>query len=72
MAVFNFYFLKYFIYLIHERHRERKRQRHRQREKQGLCREPNAELDPGPPGSWPGPEADAQPLSPPGAPIVVF
>ena len=46
------------IYLfIHERHRERERQRHRQREKQAPCREPNVGLDPGTPGSQPGPKA---------------
>ena len=32
-------------------------QRHRQREKQTLCREPDTGLDPGSPGSGPGPEA---------------
>ena len=31
--------------------RERERQRHRQREKQTPCREPDAGLDPGSPGS---------------------
>ena len=33
--------------------RERERQRHRQREKQALCREPDAGLNPGTPGSCP-------------------
>ena len=42
---------------------ERERQRHRQREKQALCKEPDPVLDPGMPGSRPGPKADAQPLS---------
>ena len=42
---------------------EREGQRHRQREKQAPCREPNTGLDPGTPGSCPGPKADAQPLS---------
>ena len=36
---------------------ERERRRHRQREKQAPCREPNAGLDPGTPGSHPGLEA---------------
>ena len=42
----------------------RERQRHRQREKRAPCREPDVGLDPGSPGSRPGPKADAQPLSP--------
>ena len=36
---------------------ERERQRHRQREKQAPCRKPDVGLDPGPPGSHPGPKA---------------
>ena len=40
-----------------ERERERERQRHRQREKQAPCRESNMRLDPGSPGSHPGPKA---------------
>ena len=47
---------------------ERERQRHRRREKQAPCREPNVGLDPGTPGSHPGPKAGAQPLSHPGLP----
>ena len=49
---------KRFYLFIHDRQRERERkrerQRHRQREKQAPCREPNAGLDPGSPGSGPG------------------
>ena len=48
------------------------RQRHRQREKQAPRREPNAGLDPGTPGSHPGPEADAPPLSPQGPLLLPF
>ena len=44
--------------------RERERQRHRRREKQAPCQEPNVGLDPGIPGSHPGPKAGAQPLPP--------
>ena len=40
-----------------EREREREWQRHRQREKQAPCREPDVVLDPGSPGSCPGPKA---------------
>lgn len=36
------------------------------------CGEPNAELDPGTPGSCPGPQAEAPLLSPPGAPSSVY
>ena len=43
-------------------------QRHRQREKQAACREPDVGLDPGSPGSGPGPKAGAKPLSHPGIP----
>ena len=35
---------------------ERERQRHRQREKQAPCREPDVGLNPGSPGSRPGPK----------------
>ena len=38
------------------RDRERERNRHRQREKQAPCREPDVGLDPGSPGSHPGPK----------------
>ena len=55
------------ILFIHERHRER--QRHRQREKQAPCGEPDVGLDPGTPGSIPGPKAGTKPLSHPGIPI---
>ena len=64
MANTLYFFLTLFI---HER--ERERQRHRQREKQAPCREPDAGLDPGTPGSRPELKADAQPLSHPGAPV---
>ena len=56
------------ILFIHER----QRQRHRQKEKQAPCRESNLGLDPRTPGSQPEPEADAQPLSHPGAPRPSF
>ena len=62
-----FFFFKIFIYLF-MKDRERERQRHRQKEKQAPCREPDVGLDPGSPGSHPGPKADAQPLSRPGIP----
>ena len=49
-------------------HTHRERQRHRQREKQAPCREPDVGLNPGSPGSHPGPKAGAKPLSHPGIP----
>ena len=52
-----------------DRERERKRQRHRRREKEAPCREPNVGLNPGAPGSGPGPKAA---LSHPGALVREF
>ena len=49
-----------------------RRQRHRRREKQAPCQEPDAGLNPGTPGSIPGPKAGAKPLSLPGIPCSVF
>ena len=46
---------KDFIYLS-MRDTERERQRHRQREKQASRRDPDVGLDPGSPGSCPGPK----------------
>ena len=51
---------------MRDTHRER--QKLRQREKQAPCREPEAGLDPGTPGSRPGPKAGAKPLNHPGVP----
>ena len=59
---FVFVFFKDFIYLFMrdtEREREREKQRHRQRKNQAPCREPHTGLDPGSPGSHPGPKAGA-------------
>ena len=50
---------------------ERERQIYRQRERQAPCGELDVELDPRTPGSHPESKADAQPLSHPGAPILV-
>ena len=54
-----------------EREREREKQRHQQREKQASCKEPDVGLNPGTPGSHPGPKAGAQPLGHPGIPSSV-
>ena len=49
-----FFFKKYLMYLFM---RDRERERDRQREKQVPFREPDVGLDPGSPGSGPGPRA---------------
>ena len=67
----NFFKIYLFIYLFTiDVERERERHRHRRREKQAPCREPNVGLDPGTPGSRPGPKAGAKPLSHPGIPCT--
>ena len=48
---------------VRERERERERGIDREREKQAPCREPDVGLDPGSPGSYPGPKTGAKPLS---------
>ena len=48
--------------------RDTERASKRQREKQAPLREPDVGLDPGTPGSCPGPKAGAKPLSHPGIP----
>ena len=52
--------------------RDTQRRRHRQREKQAPCENPDVGLQPGTPGSQPESKADAQPLSHPGAPLLLF
>ena len=64
------FIFKDFILFIHETQRES--QRHRKREKQAPCRELDEGPNPRTPGSHPEPEADAQLLSHPGAPIAVL
>ena len=51
---------------------KRERGRDRRREKQAPCREPDVGLDPGTPGSRPGPKAGVKPLSHPGIPRTCF
>ena len=46
--------------------------RERQKHKQAPCREPDAGLDPGTPGSGPEPKAGAQLLSHPGALVLLL
>ena len=66
---FFFLFLRFYLF-IHERHTGR--QTHREREKQAPSREPDVGLDPGSPGSRPGPKARTKPLSNPGVPQLAF
>ena len=54
------------------RNTQRERQRHRQREKQALHGELDVGLDPRTWGSFPELEADAQPLSHPGVPLLIY
>ena len=65
MKIVFFFFLRFYLF-IHDGHTER--QGHRQREKQAPFREPDAGLDPGTPGSHPGPKAGTKPLTHPGIP----
>ena len=67
-ANFFFFFLRFYLF-IHERHT--KRQRHGQREKQALCREPDVGLNPGTPGSCPGPKADRHSTAEPSRPSFI-
>ena len=53
-----------------ETHTHTERERERQREKQAPCRDVG--LDPGSPGSRPGPKAGAKALSHPGCPWASF
>ena len=52
--------------------RDRVGQRHKQREKQAPCRDPDVGHDPRTLGLHPGPKADAEPLSHPGVPPIIF
>ena len=67
---FFFFFFKIYLYLFMIDMEGG--QRHRQREKQATCREPNMGLDPGTPGSGPGPKAGVKLLSHPGIPSITL
>ena len=60
--------------IVTERQREREREAETQAEGEAgsMHREPDVGFDPGSPGSRPGPKADAQLLSHPGAPKSPF
>ena len=58
-----FCFLRFYLFM-----RPRERGGHRPRDRQAPCGEPDRGLNPGTPGSRPGPKADAPPLSPQGSP----
>ena len=53
------------FFIERERERERDRETETQREKQAPCREPDVGLDPGTPGSHPGPKAGTLNPEPP-------
>ena len=56
------------LFIFHGTQREREAETQAEGEA-GSMQGPDVRLDPGTPGSRPGPKADAQPLSPPGAPV---
>ena len=65
--IYLFKFLKKILFIYSwETHRER--QKYRQRERQAPCKELDAGLHPGTPGSWPGPKVGAKLLNHPGIP----
>ena len=69
----TFYFIFLKILFIYSLEAQREREAETQSEGEaGPCREPDAGLDPGTPGSRPGLKADAQPLSPPGIPLNIL
>ena len=68
-----FFFFNFFLFFIYDRHTVREREREAETQAEGeagsMHREPDVGLDPGSLGSYPGPKADAQPLSHPGIPF---
>ena len=69
LCIANFIFLFFFFYLfmiVTEREREAETQA--EGEAGSMYREPDVGLDPGSPGSLPGPKAGAKPLRHPGMP----
>ena len=66
-----FFFL---IFIYYDSHTEREREAETQAEGEAgsMHREPDVGLDPGSPGSHPGPKAGAKPLRHPGIPTVRF
>ena len=57
---------------IYQRDREREAENYAEREAGSMHREPDVGLDPGSPGSRPGPMAGAKPLRHPGIPPYIF
>ena len=62
----------FFNLFIHDRHRDREAETQAEGEAGSMHQEPDAGLDPGSPGSHPGPKAGAKPLSHPGIPQFAF
>ena len=52
--------------------REREAETQAEGDAGSMHQEPDVGLDPRTPGSYPEPKADAQPLSPPGAPVLLL
>ena len=63
----RFFFFKILFVYSRKTHAHREAETQTE-EKQAPCREPDAGLDPGTPGSCPGVKAGAKPLSHPGIP----
>ena len=66
-----FFFLFKDLFIHRDTHREREREREAETQAEGesgFMREPNVGLDPGTPGSHPGPKAGSRLLSHPGIP----
>ena len=68
------FFLRFYLFIhVSLRHRDREREAETQAEGEaGSMWEPHVGLDPGSPGSGPGPMAGAKPLSHPGIPVILF
>ena len=65
--LFFIIFLRFYLF-IHDRHREREAETQAEGEAGSMHREPDVGLDPGTPGSRPGPKTGAKPLRHPGIP----
>ena len=70
-TLFFFFFLRFYLF-IHDSHREREAETQAEGEAGSKHREPDVGLDPGSPGSRPGPKAGAKPLRHPGIPEITI
>ena len=67
---FKIYFFNFFYLFMIVTEREREAETQAEREAGSMHREPDVGIDPGSPGSRPGPKAGAKPLCHPGIPIL--